>query len=44
VTVSIGVATALPNDELLPRDLIDWSDTVLYAAKLAGRNLVRQYD
>jgi diguanylate cyclase (GGDEF)-like protein len=44
VTVSIGVATALPNDELRPRDLIDWSDSVLYAAKLAGRNLVRQYD
>ena len=43
VTVSIGVATALPNDELRPRDLIDWSDSVLYAAKLAGRNLVRQY-
>ncbi len=43
VTVSIGVATALPDDEVRPRDLISWSDAVLYEAKLAGRNQVRQH-
>lgn len=43
VTVSIGVATALPDDEVRPRDLIGWSDAVLYEAKLAGRNQVRQH-
>ena len=40
---SIGVATALPDDEVRPRDLISWSDRVLYEAKLAGRNQVRQH-
>ena len=43
VTVSIGVATATPDDEVRSRDLIGWSDTVLYEAKSAGRNQVRQY-
>jgi diguanylate cyclase (GGDEF)-like protein len=43
VTVSIGVATASPDDEVRPRDLIGWSDTVLYEAKSAGRNLVCQH-
>ncbi|MDG1233209.1 MAG: sensor domain-containing diguanylate cyclase [Pseudomonadales bacterium] len=43
VTVSIGVATASPNDEVRSRDLIGWSDTVLYEAKSAGRNQVRQH-
>ena len=43
VTVSIGVATATPDDEVRSRDLIGWSDAVLYEAKSAGRNQVRQY-
>ena len=43
VTVSIGIATATPNDEVRSRDLIGWSDTVLYEAKTAGRNQVRQH-
>jgi diguanylate cyclase (GGDEF)-like protein len=43
VTVSIGVATATPGDEVRSRDLIGWSDTVLYEAKSAGRNQVRQH-
>ena len=43
VTVSIGVATANPDDEVRSRDLIGWSDTVLYEAKSAGRNQVRQH-
>ena len=43
VTVSIGVATATPDDEVRSRDLIGWSDTVLYEAKSAGRNQVRQH-
>ena len=43
VTVSIGVATATPDDEVRSRDLIGWADTVLYEAKSAGRNQVRQH-
>ena len=43
VTVSIGVATISPDDEVAPRDLIGWADTVLYEAKSAGRNLVCQH-
>jgi diguanylate cyclase (GGDEF)-like protein len=43
VTVSIGVATIIPDDEVRSRELIGWSDTVLYEAKSAGRNQVRQH-
>ncbi len=43
ITVSIGVATISPDDKLVPRDLIGWSDSVLYEAKASGRNLVCQY-
>ena len=43
VTVSIGVATATPNDEVRSRDMVGWSDIVLHEAKTAGRNQVRQH-
>ena len=43
VTVSIGVATISPEGEVAPRDLIGWSDSVLYEAKASGRNRVCQY-
>jgi diguanylate cyclase (GGDEF)-like protein len=43
ITVSIGVATISPNEESAPRDLISWSDSVLYKAKSSGRNQVCQH-
>jgi diguanylate cyclase (GGDEF)-like protein len=43
ITVSIGIATVTPSDEIAPRDLIGWADGVLYEAKAAGRNNVQQY-
>ena len=43
VTVSIGVATVVPNDQSRPRDLISQSDEALYRAKATGRNKVCVY-
>ena len=43
VTVSIGVATARPNESLRPGDLIEAADAALYAAKHAGRNMVVEH-
>ncbi|HYF88329.1 diguanylate cyclase [Azospirillum sp.] len=40
VTVSIGLATAVPADDLEPADLIRLADEMLYRAKRAGRNRV----
>ena len=40
VTVSIGVAVAVPNSVLTEEDLVDAADRSLYAAKDAGRNQV----
>lgn len=41
VTMSIGVATVAPHDDVEPRDLVAWADSVLYKAKSNGRNQVR---
>lgn len=40
VTVSVGVASTLPNDALQPSDLIEAADASLYVAKRNGRNTV----
>jgi len=40
VTVSIGIATALPTAQGRPEAMIDRADRALYAAKDAGRNCV----
>jgi len=43
VTVSIGVACALPSDAQRPGDLIEAADAALYAAKHRGRNMVVEH-
>jgi diguanylate cyclase (GGDEF)-like protein len=43
VTVSVGVACAIPNDALRPGDLIEAADAALYAAKHRGRNIVVEH-
>jgi diguanylate cyclase (GGDEF)-like protein len=40
LTVSLGVATVIPNPTLRPEDLVDLADRALYAAKAGGRNRV----
>jgi diguanylate cyclase (GGDEF)-like protein len=41
VTVSIGVATTVPDPWRLPSALVERSDRVLYLAKASGRNCLR---
>ena len=41
VTISMGVATALPVNERDPEELIDAADKMLYEAKGSGRNCAR---
>ena len=40
VTVSVGVASTVPNDALRPSDLVEAADASLYVAKRSGRNRV----
>lgn len=40
VTISLGVATALPNEGMTPSLLVNVADQALYRAKLSGRNRV----
>jgi two-component system chemotaxis family response regulator WspR len=40
VTISMGVATAIPGDGTTLRNLIETADQALYEAKRAGRNRV----
>jgi diguanylate cyclase (GGDEF)-like protein len=43
VTVSVGVAVSLPNENQRPGDLIEAADAALYAAKHRGRNTVVEH-
>lgn len=38
VTLSLGVASLIPQDDMSPRDLIELADQALYEAKANGRN------
>ena len=40
VTISLGVASVIPNDNMSPEDLINAADRALYQAKKDGRNKV----
>lgn len=41
VTISLGVATVLPTNELSPAKLVAAADAALYSAKCDGRNRIR---
>lgn len=43
ITVSVGVASARPNDSQRPGDLVEAADAALYAAKHRGRNTVVEH-
>lgn len=43
ITVSVGVASAKPNEAQQPGDLIEAADAALYAAKHRGRNAVVEH-
>ncbi|WP_171038092.1 sensor domain-containing diguanylate cyclase [Aquibacillus sediminis] len=43
VTVSIGIATLIPSDDLSPTNLIEMADVALYKAKNRGKNRVEEY-
>ena len=40
VTISIGIASIIPNCDLQPKDLIHLADTSLYTSKAKGRNTI----
>ena len=44
VTVSLGVATIVPNQEFSPAELIFTADQALYQAKQSGRNRIKAAD
>jgi diguanylate cyclase (GGDEF)-like protein len=41
VTISLGVASCIPSDDISPTFLVSEADAALYRAKLEGRNRVR---
>jgi diguanylate cyclase (GGDEF)-like protein len=44
VTISLGVATAVPGESSSPETLVAAADEALYRAKRAGRNRVETAD
>lgn len=43
VTISVGVAVIVPNEDSQASDLVGWADEALYLAKKSGRNRVQAY-
>ena len=41
VTVSLGSATIIPNEDYIPEELVDKADKTLYQAKQNGRNQIK---
>ena len=44
VTVSLGVAVAIPSSTMYPDELISMADKALYQSKQNGRNQVTLYE
>lgn len=44
ITISVGSATIIPNDELFPLFIVEAADKMLYEAKRTGRNKVCYHD
>ncbi|MGR3178760.1 MAG: GGDEF domain-containing response regulator [Candidatus Anammoxibacter sp.] len=44
VTVSVGAATVVPDEDTLPQQLIEMADVQLYKAKTSGRNQVQSQE
>jgi len=44
VTVSLGVASCIPEPSISPKNIIDWADKALYMAKRRGKNQVIKFD
>jgi len=43
VTLSIGIATIMPDDSVVSPDLIKYADDMLYEAKNSGRNQIKSH-
>lgn len=41
ITVSMGISSTIPTDDIMPEQLITAADQALYSAKRAGRNTIK---